>query len=236
MKVHLRLSPEFKSEYTLQFVPTPFCHFRGSCMLYDLSSRVLFSGDFLGGISTSELYAEEPHWEGVKAFHQLYFPSKTALKHAIKKIRGLHPEPLMIAPQHGGILKGGMIDLFMDRMENLDVGLDIITHTEGDLSSFLDLANNISHIVAQEIGSKGRADVFKVFHPDGSYPALFTLDENYRVHDIKGNPVEAVDALIQVVLSFSDENQKSQLNRRLLECLQDCRLPGLESSLELIAE
>jgi flavorubredoxin len=237
LKVNLRSSPEVQPEYRLQFIPTPFCHFRGSCMVYDVNSRILFSGDFLGGISTSDLYAEEPHWEGVKAFHQLYFPSKRALNHAINKIRAIDPPPLMIAPQHGAILKGEMIDLYMDRMANLDVGLDIITHAGGDLSRFLDLANDIANIAEQEIGSISRADIFKVFHPDGSYPALFTLDKNHVVRDIKGSPREAVEALIQVTLSFSDNDQtSSKIKQRLLECLQDHELSDIESFRELAVE
>ena len=106
MKANLRTNSGVHRNYILQFIPTPFCHFRGACMFYDVNTRILFSGDFLGGISTSELYAEEPHWEGVKAFHQLYFPSREALRYALAQIRALEPQPLMMAPQHGGMLKG----------------------------------------------------------------------------------------------------------------------------------
>jgi len=86
-----QLKTKLRTGHILEFVPTPFCHFRGACMYYDRKSRVLFSGDFLGGISTSDLYAEEHHWEGVKAFHQLYMPSKAALRYSVKKIRSLNP-------------------------------------------------------------------------------------------------------------------------------------------------
>ena len=42
-------------------VPTPYCHFRGAVMLYDPETRVLFSGDLLGGITAPgphDLWAE----------------------------------------------------------------------------------------------------------------------------------------------------------------------------------
>jgi len=61
--------------HKLQFIPTPYCHFRGASMIYDLESRILFTGDFLGGVEASGLIATEENWAGVKAFHQIYMPS-----------------------------------------------------------------------------------------------------------------------------------------------------------------
>ena len=233
MKAKIQIGPGVQLDYILQFVPTPFCHFRGACMFYDVNSRILFSGDFLGGISTSDLYAEEAHWEGVKAFHQLYFPSREALRHAVAQIRALDPQPLMIAPQHGSILKGEIIDLFIDRMEQLMVGLDIIQDTGADLSLAMDAANEIARLAAQEIGGAGMEEVFKVFNPDGSYPAIFTLGSNNTVRDIKGAPMEAIEALIQVIFSFSDEQQANKLKRRFLSCLEDKGLPTFALSRDL---
>ena len=230
MKANLRTTSGVQLDYILQFIPTPFCHFRGACMFYDVNTRILFSGDFLGGISTSELYAEEAHWEGVKAFHQLYFPSRDALRYALALIRALDPQPLMIAPQHGGILKGEIIDLFIDRMEQLMVGLDIIQDTGASLSRVIDAANEIARVAAQEIGSAGMEEVFKVFNPDGSYPAIFTLGGNNTVRDIKGDPMEAIEALIQVIFSFSSEEQRNNLQSSFLSCLEDKGLPALDLS------
>ncbi len=52
--------------HRVKFIPTPFCHFRGAVMLYDLTSQILFSGDLFGGLSYSqELYASEDSWEGI---------------------------------------------------------------------------------------------------------------------------------------------------------------------------
>lgn len=39
---------------------------------------------------------------------------------------GFLPAPLMIAPQHGGIIQGALIETFLDKLESLKVGLDII--------------------------------------------------------------------------------------------------------------
>jgi flavorubredoxin len=225
MKACLATNSGSQLDYLLKFIPTPFCHFRGSCMYYDVNSRILFSGDFLGGISTSELYADEAHWEGVKAFHQLYFPSREALRYALEQIGKLDPQPIMIAPQHGGILEGEMIELFTGRMAELMVGIDIIKGSEADLSLVLKAVNEIVRISAGEIGSAGMKEIFEVFHPDGSYPAIFTIGSGNCVRDIKGNPMEAIEALIQVILSFSSEKQRPKLESGFLACLEEVGLP-----------
>jgi flavorubredoxin len=225
MKARLRAGSGGRPDYILQFIPTPFCHFRGSCMYYDVNTRVLFSGDFLGGISTSELYAEEANWEGIKAFHQLYFPSRNALRYALARIRRLDPRPLLIAPQHGGILKGEIVDLFIERMDGLKVGLDIIRSMGTSLSLVIEAANEIIRMSAREIGNAGMEDVFNIFHPDGSYPAIFTLGSDNTVRDIKGDPMEAIEALIQVIFSFSGEEQSAKLRNGFLNCLENRGLP-----------
>jgi flavorubredoxin len=230
MKARLRTSSGEQLDYILQFIPTPFCHFRGSCMYYDVNARILFSGDFLGGISTSELYAEEAHWEGVKAFHQLYFPSRDALRHALAQIRSLDPQPLMIAPQHGGIIQGEKIDLFLSRMEALMVGMDIIHGSGANLSLVIDTANEIVQMAARQIGSAEVTEALNVFHPDGSYPAIFILGSDNAIRDIKGDPMEAMEALIQVIFSFSNEAQQRALQGEFLACLQDKGLPSFDLS------
>jgi flavorubredoxin len=235
MKAKLRTGSGEQLDYVLQFIPTPFCHFRGSCMYYDVNSRILFSGDFLGGISTSELYAEEAHWEGVKAFHQLYFPSRDALRHALQQIRKLDPQPLMIAPQHGGILQGEMIDLFIERMEALMVGMDIIQGSGANLSLVIETANEIARLAAGEIGAAGMAEIFEVFHPDGSYPAIFVLGSDNAIRDIKGDPMEAIEALIQVILSFSSDEQRQKLQDDFMTCLEGKGMPTFDLSTPLEA-
>ncbi|MEJ2639808.1 MAG: hypothetical protein P8010_09550 [Desulfosarcinaceae bacterium] len=230
MKAKLRTGSGEQLDYVLQFIPTPFCHFRGSCMYYDVNTRILFSGDFLGGISTSELYAEEAHWEGVKAFHQLYFPSRDALRHALGQIRKLDPQPLMIAPQHGGIIQGEMIELFLERMEALMVGMDIIQGSGANLSLVVETANEIVRLAADVIDSAVMAEIFEVFHPDGSYPSIFALGRDNAIRDIKGDPMEAMEALIQVILSFSSDDQQSSLQAEFLACLEDRGMPTFDLS------
>lgn len=220
-----RMRAKIKSGQLLQFVPTPFCHFRGACMYYDVESRILFSGDFLGGISTSDLYGDESHWEGIKAFHQLYMPSQAALRYAIQQIKALDPPPIMIAPQHGTILEGEVMELFMAKMEDLHVGIDLIMELGSKLDQIIEAANEIASVAGKELGKKAVEDIFELFHPDGSYPSLFTIGKGNIIRDIKGEPLEAIEALLQVIFSMCDEQQAESLKDPLSKCLTDREIP-----------
>jgi len=110
-------------------VPTPFCHFRGALAFYDSQSRVLFSGDLFGGLNQLgrvHLFAEEADWEGIAQFHRIYMPSREVLRYAIAQIRSLTPAVEVIAPQHGHVIAGDLVQEFMDRMEQLLVGHDLL--------------------------------------------------------------------------------------------------------------
>lgn len=110
-------------------VPSPFCHFVGAVMLYDPYNQILFSGDLFGSLTARNaegLWADESDWVGMRAFHQLYMPTNKALKHAIAAIRKLTPAVKIIAPQHGRLITGSLVEEYMSRLEHLEVGLDIM--------------------------------------------------------------------------------------------------------------
>ncbi|HYO56756.1 MBL fold metallo-hydrolase [Archangium sp.] len=114
-------------------VPSPFCHFRGAVMLYDPETRVLFTGDLFGGITdvnAQGLWADESDWNGIRAFHQIYMPVNLALQRVVAVIRKLEPAVEIIAPQHGRLIRGPLIQTFLDRMEKLPVGLDIMDEAQ----------------------------------------------------------------------------------------------------------
>ena len=110
-------------------VPSPYCHFRGAVMLYDPQTRVLFTGDLFGGLTDANdtrLFAQESDWAGIRAFHQIYMPTNLALTRVVAAIRALEPGVEVIAPQHGRVIKGDLVPLFLERMNRLQVGLDIM--------------------------------------------------------------------------------------------------------------
>ena len=112
-----------------QPVPTPFCHFRGAMAFYDPEARILFSGDLFGGLNLLgrvHLFAEEADWSGIAQFHQIYMPTREVLRYAVRQIRALTPAVEIIAPQHGHIIAGDLVQLFLERMEELLVGHDLL--------------------------------------------------------------------------------------------------------------
>lgn len=215
----------------IQFVPTPFCHFRGACMLYDLNSRILFSGDFFGGIAATQLFATRANWAGIKAFHQLYMPSNDAIRLAIRRIRELDPAPLMIAPQHGAIIQAEDIPFFLDQMENLQVGLDIITTFDKIMPEMIAGLNEIIVTVRKIIGDENVVKTMNMFHADGSYPAIFALGSDDSITEIKGDPMEAIESLIRMFFRNSNENQKSVLKSIILKILVVRNLPTFDTLL-----
>jgi glyoxylase-like metal-dependent hydrolase (beta-lactamase superfamily II) len=219
----------FPTGHRLQFVPTPFCHFRGACMLYDLESRILFSGDFFGGIASMGLFATENNWPGIKAFHQLYMPSNDALKLAVSRIRALDPAPLVIAPQHGGIIQGPLMEDFMARMEALPVGLDIISTIKDKLPILLEAVNEILNASRQLLGDEQVKKVTQAFHADGSYPSFFALSNEGRVLEIKGEPMETMEALVKILFRGLDTRQKSILTTKTFRILMERGLPPFDS-------
>ncbi len=217
--------------HKIQFVPTPFCHFRGACMLYDLESRILFTGDFMGGIAATQLYATRANWSGVKAFHQLYMPSNDAIRLAVKRIRELQPAPKMIAPQHGSIILEDDIPYFLEQMENLQVGLDIITTFDEIMPQMIAGLNEIIDTVRKTLGEESVTRTMKMFHADGSYPAIFALTKNEKITEIKGDPMESIESLIRMFFRNCDDLQKSVLKAIILRILIVRNLPTFDTLL-----
>lgn len=131
-------------------VPSPFCHFRGAVMLYDPETRVLFTGDLFGGLTEATaqgLYADESDWAGIRAFHQIYMPVNIALSRVVETIRALEPKVEIIAPQHGRVIRGPLVEEFLDRISRLQVGLDIMD--EASDPSYLQAWNAVAQRVIE---------------------------------------------------------------------------------------
>ena len=153
---------------TLIPVPSPFCHFVGAVMLYDPQTRVLFSGDLFGGLTPRDaegFLATEADWTGIRAFHQLYMPSNVGLRRAVANIRALDPPVEMIAPQHGRLLRGDIMYEFMERIENLSVGLDNLEDRLADPEHLPGWNSVLERVLETVVNNAGDA-VFEVLLQD----------------------------------------------------------------------
>lgn len=137
------------TDHQITYIPSPFCHSKGAFLTYDLETRILFTGDLFSGVSDAnrinQLYAEEADWNGIQAFHQIYMPTNKALRHVINLIRQLDPPPLMIAPQHGNILRGESLDQFMERIYYLDVGMELLekSYSPEEVEAYMKACNEL---------------------------------------------------------------------------------------------
>lgn len=109
---------------TLQLIPAHFLHSSGNFHLYDPKAKILFSGD-VGSAIVPENYpffVEDfmSHISLMEPFHMRWMPSNEAKNKWIRHIRKLNVE--MICPQHGAIMRGVQVKLFLDWFEALEVG------------------------------------------------------------------------------------------------------------------
>lgn len=170
-----------------QPVPTPFCHFRGAMAWYDAESRTLFSGDLFGGLNQLgrvHLFAEESDWSGIAQFHQIYMPTREVLRYTVRQIRSLSPAVEIIAPQHGHVIAGDLVPLFLERMENLLVGYDLLT-LELDEKFTLEFGELVDSLVeyAKEVMGASEVDQRLSATPtkDGLEECLTLSDRKWRV-------------------------------------------------------
>ena len=106
----------------LMFVTSPYLHFPGAVVTYDVKEKILFSSDIFGGFSTDwSLYANKYYFEAMSAFSQPYFPSKKHVHNFLDKIDQLDID--LIAPQHGSLIKRDLIPKAKEVLRNLEVGV-----------------------------------------------------------------------------------------------------------------
>jgi glyoxylase-like metal-dependent hydrolase (beta-lactamase superfamily II) len=208
----------------IAFVHTPFCHFRGSMMYYDVDSRILFSGDLFGGLSYSQdLYATESSWEGIKTFHQLYMPSREALQLAISRIRNLDPQPVMIAPQHGSIIGEELVQDFLDRLYNLEVGLDLLKHREKE-ENYLGAINEVLEGLREDPSFTSLDQNLERWNEDGSFTNVATI-KNGQVTAFKADPATAFKTLIDWLREEAGSNGESLISLVTLKSLIGRNIP-----------
>ncbi len=205
-----------------QLVPTPFCHFRGAVAFYDPELRTLFSGDLFGGLNQPDqvhLEAREEDWIGIAQFHQIYMPTREALRYAVAQIRALYPPVEVIAPQHGYVIKGDLLPLFLERMNELLVGLDLLlveqdeTSQEGYRQVLARLLTKAEELLDKEeaMSRLRRQDI-----PDGLEQLLSIRGEDIRLEK------QGFAALVKIVARLGRGETLEFVNTLRNEVLLGC--------------
>ena len=116
---------------TIKALPAHFLHSEGNFQFYDVTSKILFSGDLGASLVSGELASQpvtdfEMHLPAMLPFHRRYMTSNKACRLWAYMVRGLDIES--IVPQHGRAFVGkAMVKRFIDWVENLECGIDLMT-------------------------------------------------------------------------------------------------------------
>lgn len=131
-------------ERSLQFQLTPYLHFPGAFVSYDPSSRTLFSSDIFGGFVTAadDLRAHdfEAAFTAMRPFHQHYMPSRALLSGSLARVSHRWPHIDRIAPQHGQLLEGPMVQQAFDALAELECGVFALADGDHELERLLRLS------------------------------------------------------------------------------------------------
>ncbi|GEM_PF-342019 len=212
----------------LQFVPSPFCHFRGAVMLYDPANRVLFTGDLGAGLADAAgLVAGSQGLEGVTLFQQIYMPSSWALATAVTRIRALEPPPVVLAPQHGALWLGDGIALLLDHLEQLPVGIDLLYAEAASPAAAerqVAVANEILDALALLVGEAQTVALVRRYASDGSFTDPFELRATREVTGFKVDPDAGLATLVRDVLDLAPPESRSVLERVVRRALDQHRI------------
>lgn len=104
----------------LQMIHTPYVHFAGSMVSYDIDTESLFSSDIFAVFNRNwSLFADTSYIEHAKSFLEHYVESEASLQFAYERFKRLSLKRIL--PQHGGIIVD-QIDRFLDLLKEARPG------------------------------------------------------------------------------------------------------------------
>lgn len=113
----------------LEVVANPYGQFTGALLLFEPTTGCLFSGELLAGepddTARSTWIATEHDWPAVRRLQERRMPCNAALRWTLSQVRQLDGLR-WICPQSGPLLHGPVLHNFLDRLEHLPVGADLL--------------------------------------------------------------------------------------------------------------
>jgi flavorubredoxin len=120
--------------FPLRLLPAHFLHSEGQINVYDPLSRILFSGDIGAALLPADrdfTYVDDftAHLPFITGFHRRYMGGNRALRIWVRNTRRLDLQ--MIAPQHGPVYRGPAVAAFLDWLDGLACGPDLLLEDGG---------------------------------------------------------------------------------------------------------
>ncbi|WP_322758444.1 diguanylate cyclase [Synechococcus sp. CBW1107] len=139
-----------EGDRALEFQLTPYLHFPGAMVSYDTASRILFSSDLFGGFvpDAANLICRDLDVliASAKPFHQHYMPSTELLSAGLTRVQQRWPQIAMIAPQHGHVVPGPLVEEAFSRLKALECGIFALADADIDLKRLLRIAEARSRL------------------------------------------------------------------------------------------
>ena len=209
------------SGHDLHFIETPFFSSAGAFMLYDIESRVLFSGPLFSSECTlkegklGDLYAKEAEWDAMRCFHQQNISSNTALLKVLETVKKLEPKPDLITPRFGKPVKGEDINFFIERLKLLHVGIDKLFYESlgNENSLYLKAANALTKQIQSFVPSEKST---KIISSDIKLSATCRFG-NGTIESINGDGEDFYVRLIKLLMKNGDEQVANQVKTSALE-------------------
>ena len=135
---------ELSAGRRVEFQLTPYLHFPGAFMSYDVPTGTLFSSDLFGGFvpDSDVLVATDVEYvlENARPFHQHYMPSTSLLRAGLERVQQRWPDITTIAPQHGHVIPQPLVRAAFEGLARIECGVFAIADGDHDLRRLLRLA------------------------------------------------------------------------------------------------
>ena len=115
-------------DFELHALPAHFMHAEGNFQFYDPVSKILFSGDLGASFGTEPgevVKSLDKHIARMDGFHRRYMVANKILRLWARMVRRLDIK--MIVPQHGAPMAGAAVQEFINWIEGLPCGIDLMT-------------------------------------------------------------------------------------------------------------
>lgn len=184
----------FQSGRKLLFFLTPYLHFPGAIVTYDIQSETLFSSDLFGALTFKEsasLFADDNYMEAMLTFHEHYMPGNEIIRPVMEVLLKLDIKT--IAPQHGSIIANNPRK-YIEALRDLECGtfLQPVRKSLRESGGYISIANILLKRCASLFPVQ---DVLDLFHATD-----ITIDSNtMTIIDYNCIPEKLIDRFFAII-------------------------------------